>query len=317
MFLETFQTTFFAVFQVLLLAVSGYVLVRRGFFDERGLNQLSGLVINFLLPLFIYYQMTTSFDFDGYPRWWIFPLMSFGVTLAGFVLGHLLSLVAAKGELAKREFTALVTFQNAGNIPLMIVTTLFTGMLLKTLYVYILLFVIGFNLLIWSLGTMILVKDSASKLSKTQVLNPPFIATWFSLGMIYSGWHAYVPQSFLKPVELFGDCALPLAMLVVGGNLATIPILDVDKKAIVWVVLAKLIVMPLLALGVVYYLKLDFALGFLILLEAAVPCANSLSLITRYCNMEGKFINQGMFYGHVLSILTIPFFLTLYMVLVK
>jgi hypothetical protein len=59
--------------------------------------------------------------------------------------------------------------------------------------------------------------------------------------------------------------------------------------------------------------RVDFLLGFLLMMEASMPSANSLSVIGRHYHTPNQdFINQGLFFTNVVSVLTIPLFLTVY-----
>lgn len=314
MFGHTFLPVVSAVFQVLLLAASGYFLVKIRILDQQGLNQLSNLAINFLFPLFIYFQMTNHFRFQDYTFWWGFPLIGLGVAVIGYVLGKIVSQFSKQG-VAENEFISLVTFQNAGYLPLMIVTALFPQGLREQFYVYILLFVITFNLIIFTWGVNLIIQRKTSATWR-EIFNPPVVAIIFSLIVIFFGWHHAVPQSVATTVEMFGNCTLPLSMLVVGGSLALISIRDFHRTPMALLVMTKLVLMPLIALAVVLLLKLDFKLGFLIVLESAMPSAVNLSVLANFYNVEGKFINQGIFFTHVASMVTLPIFLAVYLMLV-
>lgn len=104
-------------------------------------------------------------------------------------------------------------------------------------------------------------------------------------------------------------------MFVVGGNLALINLGKIDKKAMILLVLAKLIVLPLLGLVLVLKLKMPQLMGLLILIQLAMPPATSLSLIIRHYKKEDLLISQGIFFGHLISLITIPLFLSLYFTL--
>ena len=76
--------------------------------------------------------------------------------------------------------------------------------------------------------------------------------------------------------------------------------------------LAKMIILPLLGLWFVLKFKLPELIGLLILMQLAMPPATSLPVIARHYRKEDLFLSQGVFFGHILSILTIPLFLSLY-----
>ena len=106
--------------------------------------------------------------------------------------------------------------------------------------------------------------------------------------------------------------AIPLSMIVVGGNLACLKISEMNPREIFLVTAAKLILFPLLALIVLTLKPVDYWTGFLIVLETAVPSSVSLSVISRHYHVEEVFINQGLVFTHLACVVTIPVFLMLY-----
>jgi hypothetical protein len=115
---------------------------------------------------------------------------------------------------------------------------------------------------------------------------------------------------------MVGNCTLPLAMLVVGGNVALAQLKNVDKKAAFAFLLGKLIILPVLGIVIVLQLGLPYLLGFLIVMQMSMPSATSLSVIIRHFNKEDALISQGIFFSHVIGMFTIPLFLSLYLYLV-
>ena len=101
-------------------------------------------------------------------------------------------------------------------------------------------------------------------------------------------------------------------MLVVGGSIAQIHLGQIDKKAMCCLVLAKLIVLPLLGILFLLNVKLPPLISLLIFIQLAMPPAANLSVIIRHYKKEDLLISQGLFFGHIFSILTLPLLLSLY-----
>ncbi len=311
MFLESFKITGFAVIQIFLLGAIGYFMVKKNILSHEGLDSLSRLVVEVVLPIFIFCQLIKGFSFGLYPNWWIFPLASIAISAAGFLVGSIF-IGFIRGQELKLQFLSLIAFQNAGYLPLALVAALLPPDKLDSMFIYIFLFLFGFNLVIWSLGVYILSFTRAKKFELGSLFSPPVIATLVSLIFIYLGLGKFVPEVLLKPLRMVGDCTLPLAMFVVGGNLASIHLSRIDKKAMLYMVLAKLIILPALGLWLAIKFKFPELIGLLILIQLAVPPATSLSLIVRHYKKEDLFISQGIFIGHILSLVTLPIFLSLY-----
>lgn len=313
MFWESFKIIGVAVGQIFLLAAIGYFLVKRNILGAEGLNALSRLVIEVTLPILIFCQLVKNFQFTLYPDWWVFPLLSIAITVGGLGLG-LLFIGFIKGQQLKLQFLSLVTFQNSGYLPLALVAAWLPSDKLAPMFIYIFLFLLGFNLTVWSIGVYMLTFTRAKQFELRNLFSPPVITAIFSLIFIFLGLNKFVPEAVLKPLRMIGDCTFPLAMFVVGGNLAQIHLGHIHKKALFWVILAKLIILPALGMALIVRLNLPELIGLLIIMQLAMPPATSLSVITSHYKKEDLIISQGIFFGHIASLITIPIFLSLYFV---
>jgi hypothetical protein len=314
-FLEHFKITSLAMAQIFILGVLGYYLVKKNMLSHSGLEALSRLVIQIIFPALIITQLLANFSFSLYPNWWIFPLISLAITLVSLVLGViLLKLVKLKNN--KLQFLSLVSFQNSGYLPLALAAAMFTGTQLSNIFIYIFLFLLGFDLVAWSLGIYMLTYEKETRFKLQHIFSPPVIASLSTLILIALGLNKFIPAAIFKPIQMIGNCTLPLALMVVGGNIALVQLKNIDKKGVGFFLLGKLIILPALGLWIVLKLGLPQLFGFLIVMQLAMPSATSLSVIMRRYNKEDALISQGVFFSHVISLITIPIFLGLYLSLV-
>ncbi len=311
MFLDSFKVMSLAVIQVFLLGAIGYFLVKKNIIGSQGISTLTQLVIKVTLPIFIFCQLVRNFNFSLYSDWWVFPLISVGITLIGFVVGALFTKFIQDIQY-KRQLLSLVTFQNAGYLPLALTAALLPKDKTASMFIYIFLFLLGFNLTVWSIGVSMLAFSKTRRFEWESLFSPPVIATIFSLLFIFFGLNKFLSEIILKPLEMVGDCTLPLAILIVGGNLAEIQLIDIHKKEIFLMILAKLVILPILGLLLVMRFRLPQLLRLLILIQLAMPPATSLSIIIRHYKKEDLLISQGIFFGHLASLITVPLFLSLY-----
>jgi predicted permease len=314
MILESFRITGLAVAQIFLLAAIGYFLVKKDLLGAEGLDSLSRLAIEITLPLLIFCQLIKDFNFTLYVNWWLFPLISIAIAIAGSCCG-LLFTGFIKGLQYKLQFLSLVTFQNSGYLPLMLIAALLPADKAGVMFIYLFLFLTAFNLVMFSAGVHMLCFHKNRKFELASLFSPPVIATIFSLAIIFFGLNKFIPDALLKPLRLLGECTLPLGLLVVGGNLAQISLARINKKEIFFLVLAKLILLPALGLWLVVKLRPPELIGLLIIVQLAMPPATTLSVIIRHYKKEDLLISQGIFFGHVLSLLTLPVILSLYFML--
>ncbi len=311
MFWTSFQSTMLGVLQIFILGAAGYVLVRKNVLGSEGLNTLSRLVVEITLPALIFCQLIRDFRFKLFPEWWVFPLMSVGIMLFGFLLGFLFS-GFIKGARHKMQFLSLIAFQNSGYLPLALIAAILPPAKTGPMFIYLFMFLLGFNLMMWSLGVYMLSLHENRKFEMGSLFSPPVISTLVSLAVVFFGLNAFIPEAVLKPLRMIGECTLPLALFVVGGSLAMIRLKNADTRAMVLMVLLKLVIMPLFGLWLVMKFGFPELMGLMIIMQLAVPPATSLSVIVRHYKKEDLFISQGIFIGHIVSLVTVPVFLSLY-----
>jgi len=312
MFLTHFKITGLAMAQIFFLGGLGYVFVKKNILSHPGLDALSRLVIQVIFPALIFTQLLRNFSFSLYPDWWIFPLTSLIITIAGLILGWLL-FKFLKLKTHKLQFLSLVGFQNSGYLPLAIAAAMFTGSDAANMFIYIILLLLGFDLVAWSCGIYMLTYEKQARFRLRSVFSPPVIANLATLALIALGLNKFIPYGVYKPVEMIGNCTLPLAMFIVGGNIALVQLKNIDGKAVFSLLLGKLIILPAAGIAIALKLGLPHLLGLLVVMQLAMPSATSLSVIIRHYKKEDALISQGVFFSHIVSLLTIPLFLSLYL----
>lgn len=298
--------------EMVIFVLAGFLVMRFKVFKQEGFEVLSKLVISVTLPLFIFQKLITGFSFKLYSNWWVFPLMSFAVTAAGFIIGH--AFVKVFKVAHKREFLSLTTFQNSGYLPLAIVSALLTVWQAQVMFIYIFLFLLGFNLLVWSFGMCMLSKtcDIKDKSMLRSLFSPPVVATVISLIFVFSGINKFIPEFVIRPIKSIGDTTIPLALIVLGGNLSRVNIKDSINREALLVTAAKLFLMPILAILFLKFVTLPKLMALLLLLEMAVPSATSLAVISRRYRLEDKLISGTILLTHAVSLVTLPLFLVLF-----
>ncbi len=309
---QAFRINGLAVTQILLVAGVGYFLKRTNFLSDKGLDALSRLVIDVTLPLMIFAQLVTGFDIKAHGNWWIFPLISFAVTIFGLAVGGVFS-VLIEGKCKKLQFVNLVSFQNSGFLPIALVAALLPRSQASVMFIYLFLFLIGFNLVMWPMAAYLFSCSRQSQVKVSTILNPPVVAALLGLVAVFLGAGRYIPGVVVQPMQLLGNCTVPLAMIVVGADLAQMKISRFDGRSMFFLAIAKLMMMPLIGLWFVSIVPLPPLAGLLIVMQCAVPPATSLSVIVRAGGHEDMLVSQGIFIGHVLSIITLPVFLSLYL----
>ncbi len=307
-----FKSISIAMIQIFFLGLVGFVIVRKKVISAEGVTGLTRLLIEVVFPALIFWQIVTKFSFQAYANWWKFFSLSLAITGLGLFTGFIFSLSFRDG-LQKREFMSLVSFQNSGYLPLSLLGWIVPKEQLSTILIYLFLFLLGFNLVIWSWGVYFLSAHKARYFSFSSLFSPPVVATLAGFVFVLLKINVFIPKFVLSPLEMLGNCSFPFAVLVVGANLADLyAARPIDIKLMTSLILAKLIMLPLIGLAFISLVKVPYYAGMFIILQLAVPSATSLAVIARRYFKEETLISQGIFVTHIVSLVTLPLFLAAY-----
>ncbi|HQP91448.1 MAG TPA: AEC family transporter [Candidatus Omnitrophota bacterium] len=313
MFIEAFKTTYGAILELVVLGAVGFFIVKKNYVNDEGARVLSGLVIGLFLPCLMFSEIVRRFDFKAYPEWWMLPIYSLLLTFAWYACGSLV--MACDKSLKKNpgEFLSICSFQNSGYLPLPLAASLLPQGRAEDMYILIFLFLLGFNMTIFSVGIVMLTRSKEQHFDYKHMFNAPVISTLLALALVFFNLNKSIPEHVMKPIDILGRCAVPLSILVVGGNLASIKLTQgLELRPLSWGLLIKLVILPLIFIGFVLVSGVNKMLGLLLILQSAMPPAALLSVISKSHNQGARLINQAIFYGHILCIITIPIFLAIF-----
>lgn len=302
-----------AVLKIVLVSFLGVYLYRRKFISPDSLKFLTFFVIDISIPCLIFSRLIEGLSGVSIAQVIFFLFFSLLVFFAGVILGGLFSI---KMPLVyRREFISGISFQNAGYLPLSLSFFLLSGQRLDDFLVYILLNLLGFNIILWSVGSFIIFRNKGQKFKLKSIFTPPVTSTLIALFMVYTGLANLAPKFLLSPMKMVGDTSFVLSMIILGSWLAQVDIKGLLKKiALVgWLSFVKLMVMPGVFLFFVVKFEVFSLLGLFIILQSAMPSAASLPIIVNLKGADSKFISQGVLMTHLLSIFTIPFWVAIFL----
>lgn len=312
-----FLTIASAMFKLFALTAAGYVLYKTKMATDEFVDRLSLLIVRVIFPALIVSKNISNFSFQEYNLWWILPLSAAMFSLFGLFLGYLAHYFL-KGHESLKEFMCASGFQNCGYLPMNLIAFTFTGVAADRLLVQVFLFIIGFDVLMWSLVPLFLSGKLRKGFSPKALLNPPVIATVFSLLWVAVFGRGTMPALIMAPLGQLGAAAFPLVMIILGAYLARYrAYVPRAKTPVIMAAVVKLIIFPALVLPVLLLLPLAPDYKFILFLEAIVPTAVALVIIGSYTDSDSKFFSSAIFYTHLAGVFTIPLWLTVFRALIR
>jgi len=304
-----FQSIAFGVLKILLLASVGYALRVSKLLKKEGIDGIGNVLVWAALPALMITKITGNFEPAAFKGWWLLPISAIIIALGGLAIGYVFQ-KPLKEFGARREFMGACAFQNSGYLPMTLVTFICSGVFCDKLLVLIFLFLIGYNLILWSLLPPFLSPKKAYKLKLSSFINAPLTATVLSVISVFLFGTGWMPEIISDPLKLLGNSSFPLALITLGAYLAEhTGHMPENWKALISAVFAKLIAFPAVVFMILKAIPMEETYKFLFMLEAAMPSAVTLVIIGYYSKADNKFLSGIIFYTHLLSVISIPVWL--------
>ena len=314
-FFSTLKSNTLALVQVLLIALAGAVLVRTKVFKSEDVKGLTLIIVNVLLPSMIFSNIVGTLDPQGFPLWWILPLVGLGLIAIGIVFA-ILFFYSDLSE--KRSLLPLASMQNAGYLALPLGQAIYPEQFdLYALYTF--LIIMGLNPILWSVGKFLSTGGKMIEFSWRQLITPPFIANLLGISFVLTGWHQYSPKMVFNAIELTGTATVPLANFVLGAVLGSISLRIWPSFAdTIRVLGVKFLIIPLVTIVIMMLVNLKMTnslVSDVILIQAISPPA--IAILIQIKNYGGDAQKSGslMLISYIACIVVIPLWMAVWKVM--
>jgi predicted permease len=233
------------------------------------------------------------------------PVVGFGT----MTLGVLLALAARPlhgltERRAERTFAVSVGMYNYGYVPLPLALLLFDKETAGVLFVH----NVGVEMGLWTLGVTLLTGGSVWR-DWRKIVNAPLMAIVLAVALNALGWNPLVPKVVLTAVHWLGQCAIPMALILIGAVVADH--LHEFHSASGWrvigtAVLLRIGLLPILFLLLAKYLPASVELKRVIVLEAAMPAAVFPIIMARHYQGDPATAMRVVIGTSVVGLVTIP-----------
>ncbi len=302
-----FLSTFIQVLIVVVLAVPGFALRKAKLLPENTAGVFAALLLYVAQP-FLMMSSILGKTFESS------MLVDFAWVAAFAVVTQLAVYFAAKlifcktkQESSKRACVAASYLGNVGFMGIPVMEMLFPGN--NDLILYTVVYNIVFNAMCWTLGVFAITGDRKSVRPIKILLNPPTIAVIIALPFFFC--NVAIPEEIMTPIGYLGDMTLPLSMIILGIRLADMsPRKLVTDPKIYLVAFVKLVIAPLLSLGIVMLVALiadiDRYVIIALFIIAAMPSASSTLTFAELYGGDRETAAAATLMNTLLCVVTIP-----------
>lgn len=169
-------------------------------------------------------------------------------------------------------------------------------------------FIVGMNFISWTLVSTILTGNKKYMSMKKLLINPAMFSLIIALPLFFT--NVTLPFQVEKSLSVLSSMTTPLSMLIIGMRLALSDFRELFKDGRVYLVASiKLIALPLLTMGIVYFLPLEQYMKATMIILCCCPTASTVLNLSELYETGRKTAAKLMLTSTLFAIVTIPFLL--------
>lgn len=303
--MELFISTLSRMGFLLLLMITGFVVVKAKALPDNCTQVLSKLENNVFIPALVMGTFMTKFTPDSIAVSGKYLLCGLVVVCVCIPLAILVAKCLTKDAYLRNIYTYGLAFSNFGFMGNAVVQALFPDV-----FVNYLIFVLPFWAGIYLWGTPFLLIGREKQKKGLQSLLKPFtnpMLIGMLIGVVLGLSSLPLPDFVAPAVTTLGDCMSPVAMLLTGMTIANIDLKKAFTNFAVYVAsLIRLVVLPLIAIGVLLLMKIEYSLALCVVCCLAMPLGLSPVVVPAGYGKDTSDAAGMALISHLLSCITIP-----------
>ena len=280
----------------------GWLAQRAGILDRTTIGKIAPLVYDFLMPALIIHSVITGLDLSRVNELWWLPLLGIGFMLLGFLLGLVLRYgVRSKTPGVRRVFHHICAINNYGFLPIFIIQNALTPEALALFFV----FNLGSTAGYWTIGILSLGETPDTRTALRKLISAPLVSLVIAMVLAFAHAESWMPGFLLRTAEKAGSIAVPLILVCIGASLSG----SLRREwawDLAWVSISRLILIPLIIIGLVHLLPLAPDIRTICIIVALMPATANAVLLTKVYGGSTEFAAAAILVTTLGSAITIP-----------
>jgi len=297
---------FKSVLSLLFLMVPGILIEKFGLISERFRKDISKILLYIGTPAMV---LSPFFrEFDKGVLWSVIAVFSFSIALHGVMYAISCLCFKRAPESVRAVYRFAAVFANSGymGIPLII------AVLGADYAIYASVYLIPFNMFLWTFGVLIFTKDKKALSPRHFVFNPSSVAAIVGIIVFVSDIAGHLPSIIPETASSLGSIVPPLSMMLIGIQLAHIKF---DKTLfsfnMLFCMLLRLIILPACAFAVMKLVSLagiynNEKICYVVMICISAPCAAATGMFAELYDKDSLASGKTVTLSSLLCCITMP-----------
>lgn len=290
-----------------LIMLVGFICQKIGLMNATGNKMISVLVVQVANPALILAAGINKTDTIEGKNLLFAVLLALGI----YTLAIICSMIVPKLlKIPKRQvgtYKAMMVFSNIGFMGFPVISAVYGAQAL----LYASIFLIPFNVLIYTWGIKIMTENNPKEESKKnkipwgKIFNVGVISCIIT--MILYITKLPVPKMIETTVNYFSGLTAPLSMMVIGASMVNMKLKDLflNKKMLVFMFI-KMLLIPIIGVLIIKPMGLSRELVGVCLIMLATPVGSMNAMLTQQYDGDYELASQGVALSTILSVATMP-----------
>lgn len=309
--INNFLTVSSQVLVLFILIAGGFICGKTKIIDDNVSKGLSNIAVYFSTPAVIIASFFRPFDSSMFKNW----IVAFIVATVFHLIAIAIAFSGAHDKNSNSDSIKKfgVIFSNAGfmSLPLQMAILGDDGVFYGATYVVV------FNIIVWTLGLILIGGKEAEVTPVKILLNPCVISIGVGLILFLFNLSKYIPSTVTSSINHIGNLNTPLPMFIIGYHLSKSKIIKAITDKRIWIsIFLRLVVAPFFSLLLLYILKftplaIENTLAVSCIIAASAPCAALTTIFSEKFNKDTTLSVRLVSISTLLSIFTMPLFVAL------
>lgn len=313
---------FIKMLPLVLMALAGYALCRRGWVDALFTRQLSLVMLNLFYPCLIVSTIVRNFTWEALLQNWMMPVGAVCILVAGWLVGlAALPLLRKRPAPARRCFHFICLMNNYSFLPILMAAALWD----ERAVALIILSALGSELCVWTLGVKTLTGQRLGRSALRHLVSMPMVALAAACAVVGAraalgrwgvapaagGALADLLGTLLETCRMVGSATIPASALICGARIAMLHPRHVVSPMMAGVCALRLVAIPAVCVAGLMCVPLAPEVRRVLVLIAVQPAAMASVTLAEAFHGDAEVAASAVLVTHVGCLVTIPLWLAL------
>lgn len=287
------------VLVLLLIMMTGFIARKAKVINQVSNKVFTDLLIYVTIPILIVSSYQIEMTSDRVKMAW--QVFLFGI-LVYFIMILFAFLVSRKFKPDQRAIVQFsLIFSNCAFMGFPVIN----GILGKEGVFLTSIFIIHFNVLLWTYGLMLFTGEKSLKSMMKVLKNPSIIAIF--VGMLTFVFQIKFPPQLMEAMDSVGGITITLSMIMIGSTIAGTPFKQVLKGVDTYIVtILRLLVIPIIILATALAFRLPTTVISVCTILSGMPVAANTVLFAEKFDKDILAASKNVAFSTLLSVVTIP-----------